>query len=825
MQECLDQIKVLIAANNDATILTSLETQLIAICDKILAGQVVQESILAELLAICDKMLTSQESLEELCLKIEQGNDQSLQCFVQMKASLDSIDDVLSAVKVEKTVGGALVGANYQGALCYINGRPAASSPWAWIDNSNPDNPVTVASGANLNEFTEAVEALGYSEWSSGERHYICPCPASFTEAGSHFFTVGGETASKPECTPIEGLEGAPEKVVADAEAVCAIRTTGCNDDRRDDALQALLDKFCGIQIECCIAEGALEVKSNCQSYRDEEEVGDGKESTTYSVGLGSPTVWVDLPNPNTDEDVIETLNGICGDWQIVNDPVTGRRTLCNSDLTCGAARFRVCGSRSLEPGGPLIGSLFCAVSAGAVSVVEPTLECKSALSTLGCYEKQTADNVQNIRSDIADLLACPKPLPLECVKKRTFKVGYDNGFTAGSSSNNCGQRADLLRFDWPFEVVGWEVNGSQVGAGQPLGPWAGWTPQLQGWADFMNEFDPNYVESQCEAAFGFAPARTWRFTEITCCKPTAKYGPLKVKRTDIDCEYLIYPVLTSSTVETAFRYATLNCEGEKEIIWCDSEGNPTEAPEDADCYVPCGYVFDDFTYGPSIDCEETVYNVCDNVTTPSTPFVSVHVVCDGIRKIENYTLDSFTTAESVDDLVSYEVQGQIVDCVTDEPFTFPLSLDEELLEKACAQLQEDELQSAKLCLMEDHLNPAAPCPAEVPSEGLDKEAQTLTLKGDVRLGYPSGQSINLMNANGESCGEATSTGESTYDAELGLTVVTIEECDLDEGKEPAQVTQAKPQPALVAAAIKTVKAITLKRAPVAVKQSVPTRG
>lgn len=56
------------------------------------------------------------------------------------------------------------------------------------------------------------------------------------------------------------------------------------------------------------------------------------------------------------------------------------------------------------------------------------------------------------------------------CVKKRNFIVGYDNGLTLNSVTNECGERANLIRFNQDFEVLGWMVNGSEVGAGQTLG-------------------------------------------------------------------------------------------------------------------------------------------------------------------------------------------------------------------------------------------------------------------------------------------------------------------------------------------------------------------
>lgn len=120
-------------------------------------------------------------------------------------------------------------------------------------------------------------------------------------------------------------------------------------------------------------------------------------------------------------------------------------------------------------------------------------------------------------------------------------------------------------------------------------------------------------------------------------------------------------------------------------------------------------------------------------------------------------------------------------------------------------------LSAAKNCLMEEHLNPAAPCPMQVPEDGLDKELQTLTLNGNVVANYPAGQSINLQNANGETCGAATvsSTVSTSYDEETKKTTITLQECDIDDGKSPVVITQATPVKAATLTAIKTIKTLT----------------
>lgn len=120
------------------------------------------------------------------------------------------------------------------------------------------------------------------------------------------------------------------------------------------------------------------------------------------------------------------------------------------------------------------------------------------------------------------------------------------------------------------------------------------------------------------------------------------------------------------------------------------------------------------------------------------------------------------------------------------------------------------DVSVAKQCLIEDGINGV--CQQQLAPQGLDKTAQTLTLQGNVVANYPAGQNIDLQNANGESCGTATSTGQAVYNDQTDVTVITLEECELDEGKQPAQITQAKPVKALTAVAIKTVKAFAVKK-------------
>lgn len=256
----------------------------------------------------------------------------------------------------------------------------------------------------------------------------------------------------------------------------------------------------------------------------------------------------------------------------------------------------------------------------------------------------------------------CDQPLTPECVKVRRYTVGYDNGTTPGSSSNDCGAAPNFIRYQWPFTVDYWAVNGGQVGAGDTtLGPTTSWGPQLTAWAAFLDANDPNL---NAEAAFGFNPAPTWRFAEIEGCDPLATYGPLVMTRTDTGCQYSVYPILVTETIEFGYRYATIDCDGAVTINWLDADGQPTAPPEDAACWVPCAFEFSTLIEPDAVSpCETFTQFGCDN--DDGTAVVVLSTFCDGspIPTIEIYTQDSWLNAASADDLVVHELVGDFVDC------------------------------------------------------------------------------------------------------------------------------------------------------------------
>lgn len=79
--DCLAELKLLTAANNDAVALAEIISQLQALCEKLLE-QADQTQ------AICDKLEQALEQLTALCEKIETGNEEQLTCLQDIKKLL-----------------------------------------------------------------------------------------------------------------------------------------------------------------------------------------------------------------------------------------------------------------------------------------------------------------------------------------------------------------------------------------------------------------------------------------------------------------------------------------------------------------------------------------------------------------------------------------------------------------------------------------------------------------------------------------------------------------------------------------------------------------
>ena len=280
-----------------------------------------------------------------------------------------------------------------------------------------------------------------------------------------------------------------------------------------------------------------------------------------------------------------------------------------------------------------------------------------------------------------------------ECFIKRSYSLGYDNGLTPGSSTNNCGSRSNFVSFTWDFEVVSWNVNGEVVGSGETLSDFTGWTPQLQGWSQFFNDNDPN---SNANANFGFVSAPTWRYSEIKGCDPQASYGVMKLKRISDGCIFTVYPLFTETKYEEIIQCKVSEKNNLFKYFKFDVDENDyveVERPDDWSCYRPKS-----FQWGSLVDpeavspCETLTYeNLCDTGTDPDTLIVGVIDDCGDTRTVTYYTLDSWTNAQAPDELVEYTPVGDvqiIVDGVKEE-FVLPETECDKFVVPVCVESQE----------------------------------------------------------------------------------------------------------------------------------------
>ena len=161
------------------------------------------------------------------------------------------------------------------------------------------------------------------------------------------------------------------------------------------DLLQSLCGKIESVIEECCyVVDGAITQTSRCQTFARPDPF--GVAGTNYFVRINGQQI--DLPTPHTHADILAALNGVCGDWQIV-DGDNGRQVLCNTDLTCTSAVFGQCTKSGLN--------LSCSLSTSIGVIVDPKLTCRKFIRTWGKYEEPIADTLANIQSSNEAILAC----------------------------------------------------------------------------------------------------------------------------------------------------------------------------------------------------------------------------------------------------------------------------------------------------------------------------------------------------------------------------------------------------------------------------------
>lgn len=317
----------------------------------------------------------------------------------------------------------------------------------------------------------------------------------------------------------------------------------------------------------------------------------------------------------------------------------------------------------------------------------------------------------------------------LECKKARILCVGYDNGRTPGSSWNNAGSAPNFIRFNWPMELKSFDYNGvKQLGEGEPFGPYSGWTPQLQGWSSTINQLTDN--QKKLNAAFGFLPAPTWRYTKITTVDPCVKIGLIHACRTDIAApnnEYWIAPAqeLTVETIVTAFcRQVADSKTGEVSTEWFTKEvvdgeevfvegGQPTWQPTEGgavvpipeDCFIPCNQKFEPWLVeGAESPCETQEFDLCDFLEDGTSVEVKLYIHdCDGVRTRELYTQDQIVNSpDPLDpDSDQHEIQGEIKNC-DGSAFVEPPPSDEKKTQVEVCPVKEITTDQLTMCAFLD---------------------------------------------------------------------------------------------------------------------------
>lgn len=89
--ECLDQLKVLVAANNDAVALAEILTKLKAFCDKQEKLLDANSEQLNAIKALCDKMLESIAATDAVVAQLQAGSKEQIACLKEMKTALDTL--------------------------------------------------------------------------------------------------------------------------------------------------------------------------------------------------------------------------------------------------------------------------------------------------------------------------------------------------------------------------------------------------------------------------------------------------------------------------------------------------------------------------------------------------------------------------------------------------------------------------------------------------------------------------------------------------------------------------------------------------------------
>ena len=260
----------------------------------------------------------------------------------------------------------------------YVNGRPPAGQPWSWGPYS----------GANIVEFEAALEAAGYNVLQFGEKHQICPPFGAFGEDPDAELTNALLTFVPPVEPNIDpNYEPTTE---------CAVRTLGCNDDRRDDLLSNIDDTLESLVSECCPTGGAGEVT---------EYVRPEPADTEQSYGLGAVMpdggdgVKFDTSSANISPELVAAHDAIIACInsgavaQVVITDQNGDTVELALDQVGGDGNPQYFYGGTVVDGDPAGGKM----RAMTVTCKGGEAECTPALSTVGCNDDRRDDTLAEL--------------------------------------------------------------------------------------------------------------------------------------------------------------------------------------------------------------------------------------------------------------------------------------------------------------------------------------------------------------------------------------------------------------------------------------------
>jgi len=146
-------------------------------------------------------------------------------------------------------------------AVQILNGRLSGTATYELVGPAGVE--ISAVGGSAF--IAAYIAKYGGTSWAAPvEQIWACPCPpgAVGKPAGTYYVTFNGDTNVKLECVDYAKAPNAPPQ-----ELLKALLTVGCNDDRRDNLLQEMVDALtCDIEIPEKIAELADEQKSAAEN-------------------------------------------------------------------------------------------------------------------------------------------------------------------------------------------------------------------------------------------------------------------------------------------------------------------------------------------------------------------------------------------------------------------------------------------------------------------------------------------------------------------------------------------------------------------------------